>query len=56
MLVHTLAVKAKARLGLRKWKRYRELTKMAPLRHGVVTPNCKLTNYDYWFVAQKLKI
>ena len=23
------------------WPRYRELTKVAPLRHGVVTPNCQ---------------
>ena len=29
---------------------------MAPLRHGVVTPNWKETNLDYWFVAQELKV
>ena len=28
---------------------------MAPLRHGVVTPNCKQTSWDHWFVAQELK-
>ena len=28
---------------------------MAPLRHGVVTPNYKETSWDYWFVAQELK-
>ena len=28
---------------------------MAPLRHGVVTPNCNKTSWDYWFVAQELK-
>ena len=28
---------------------------MAPLRHWVVTPNCKYTSSNYWFVAQELK-
>ena len=28
---------------------------MVPLRHGVVTPNCKATSWDSWFVAQELK-
>ena len=28
---------------------------MAPVRHGVVTPNCKQTSWDYWFEAQELK-
>ena len=28
---------------------------MAPLRHGVFTPNCNKTSWDYWFVAQELK-
>ena len=28
---------------------------MAPSRHGAVTPNCKLSTWDHWFVAQELK-
>ena len=28
---------------------------MATLGHGVVTPNCKQRNWDYWFVTQELK-
>ena len=41
----------KGRVG----RRYMELTKMAPLRHGIVTPNCKEICWDYWFVEQELK-
>ena len=32
-----------------------ELTKMAPLRYGVVNPNCKQTSWDNLVVAQELK-
>ena len=28
---------------------------MAPLRHGVITPNYKKTSWNYWFVGQELK-
>ena len=28
---------------------------MAPIRHGVVTPNCKYITWDNWFVGQELK-
>ena len=33
----------------------RDIGDMAPLRHGVVTPNCKYSDWDYWFVAKELK-
>ena len=29
---------------------------MAPLGHGVFTPNCKKISWDYWFVAQELNL
>ena len=29
---------------------------MDPLINGVLTPNCKQTSWDYWFVAQELKL
>ena len=32
-----------------------DLIKMAPLRHGVVTPNCKKTSWDHRFVGQEPK-
>ena len=28
---------------------------MAPLKHGVVTPNYKKTSCDYWFTGLELK-
>ena len=37
------------------WQRYRDLTKMAPLRHWAITQNCKLAICGYWFVAHELK-